>query len=49
MLHLAITDNNAYFAYQLLWLYMAHEGIISETLKTMLHLAITYRERTNMI
>ena len=32
---------NVHFPYQLLWVYVAYENIILETLKTILHLAIT--------
>ena len=32
MWHITITYNNAYFTYQLFWVYMAHEAMISETL-----------------
>ena len=32
MWYITITYNNAYFTYQLFWVYIAHEAMISETL-----------------
>ena len=43
--HLTITYNNAHFAYQVLWEYMAHEEIISETLKNYLTSSNTLQKK----
>ena len=44
-LYLTTTYNNAHFAYQVLWVYMAHEEIISETLKNYLASSNTLQKK----